>query len=413
MPIKRLQSDTRPRLAPNKEGSNSRREFLKAGAAAVGALCLGCPNAFLTSDGATAFATMESAEGLVTGQSEKEFPLKEAMYYKKLETLRVECQLCPRGCKVADLERGYCGVRENRGGDYYTLVHSRACALHVDPIEKKPFFHYLPGTPALSVAAPGCNVECKFCQNWQISQFRPEQIDCTRRSPEDLVRMAKQSSSPTIAFTYSEPVVFYEYMYDTARMAREQGVTSVVVSNGYIKEEPLVELCKYLDAVKIDLKAFTEKFYKETCSGELKPVLETLKTLKRLGKWFEIVVLIVPTLNDGEGEIREMCSWVLQELGPDVPIHFSRFHPTYKIMNLPPTPVAILERARQIAMDTGLHFAYLGNVPGHEGESTYCPKCKELVIKRVGLVMAKNHLQEGHCGNCQHPIPGVWNVTRE
>ncbi|HHT9120058.1 MAG TPA: AmmeMemoRadiSam system radical SAM enzyme [Candidatus Hypogeohydataceae bacterium YC41] len=384
-------------------GLKARREFLKAGAAALGALCLGCP---------VAMATMESAEeGLVTEQFQGEFPLKEAMHYKKLEALRVECQLCPRGCKIADLERGYCGVRENRGGTYYTLVHSRVCALHIDPIEKKPFFHYLPGTLALSLATPGCNIECKFCQNWQISQFRPEQIDCTSLSPEELVRKAKQNFSPTIAYTYSEPVVFYEYMYDVSRAARGEGISSVMVSNGYIKEEPLVELCKHLDAVKIDLKAFTEKFYKETCSGELKPVLETLKNLKKLGKWFEIVVLIVPTLNDSEGEIKDMCNWVLQELGPEVPIHFTRFHPTYKIKNLPPTPVPVLERARNIAMDTGLYFAYVGNVPGHEGESTYCPKCKELIIKRVGFVVAKNNLQEGHCGNCKHPIPGVWNIN--
>ncbi len=386
---------------PHKE-LNSRREFLKRGALTLGALCFGCQEAF---------ATMESAEGLITEQFEGEFPLKEAMYYKKLETHRVECKLCPRECKIADLERGYCGVRENRGGTYYTLVHSRICALHTDPIEKKPFFHYFPGTPAISVATPGCNIECKFCQNWQISQFRPEQIDCVKLSPEDLVKKAKLSGSATIAYTYSEPVVFYEFMYDSARAAKKEGITSVVVSNGYINEEPLVELCKYVDAVKIDLKAFTDKFYKETCSGELKPVLETLKTLKRLDKWFEIVVLIVPTLNDNEDDTKKMCAWVLKELGPQVPIHFTRFHPTYKIKNLPPTPVAILERARQIALDTGLHFPYVGNVPGHHGENTYCPDCKELLIKRVGFTITRNTLQDGKCHHCQHPIPGVWGVN--
>lgn len=332
------------------------------------------------------------------------------MYYKKLEDVRVECQLCPRGCKIADLERGYCGVRENRGGTYYTLVHSRVCALHVDPIEKKPFFHYLPGAPALSIATAGCNVECKFCQNWQISQFRPEQVDSIKLTPNDVIEHAKKSYSPTIAYTYSEPVIFYEFMYDTARAARQEGISSVVVSNGYIKEEPLVELCKYLDAVKIDLKAFTEKFYKETCSGELEPVLETLLTLKRLGMWFELVVLIVPTLNDGEKELKEMCNWVYNELGPDVPVHFSRFHPTYKIKNLPPTPVRTLERARGIALEAGLNFAYIGNVPGHEGENTYCPDCKEVVIKRVGYTIVHNTIRDGKCHNCEHPIAGVWDL---
>ncbi|MFQ5861976.1 MAG: AmmeMemoRadiSam system radical SAM enzyme [Candidatus Brocadiales bacterium] len=380
----------------------SRREFIKAGIATAGAACLGCSDVL---------AASESAAGaIISSQKDGEFPLYEAMYYKKLEDVRVECQLCPRGCKIADLERGYCGVRENRGGTYYTLVHSRVCALHVDPIEKKPFFHYLPGTPALSIATAGCNVECKFCQNWQISQFRPEQVDSIKLTPNDVIEHAKKSYSPTIAYTYSEPVIFYEFMYDTARAARQEGISSVVVSNGYIKEEPLVELCKYLDAVKIDLKAFTEKFYKETCSGELEPVLETLLTLKRLGMWFELVVLIVPTLNDGEKELKEMCNWVYNELGPDVPVHFSRFHPTYKIKNLPPTPVRTLERARGIALEAGLNFAYIGNVPGHEGENTYCPDCKEVVIKRVGYTIVHNTIRDGKCHNCEHPIAGVWDL---
>ncbi|HCN19343.1 MAG TPA: AmmeMemoRadiSam system radical SAM enzyme [Planctomycetia bacterium] len=380
----------------------SRREFVKAGITAAGALYLGCPDVL---------AASESAAGaVITGKSGGEFTPYEAMFYKKLEDARVECQLCPRECKIADLERGYCGVRENRGGTYYTLVHSRACALHVDPIEKKPFFHYLPGTPAVSVATAGCNVECKFCQNWQISQFRPEQVNSMKLTPSDIVEHAKRSHSPTIAYTYTEPVVFYEFMYDTARAARQEGITSVVVSNGYIKEEPLVELCKHLDAVKIDLKAFTEEFYKDTCSGSLKPVLETLVTLKKLGMWFEIVVLIVPTLNDSEKELKEMCTWVCEELGPDVPIHFSRFHPTYKITNLPPTPVRTLEMARRIAQEAGLNFAYVGNVPGHEGEHTYCPGCKEMVIKRVGYTIVKNTILNGKCQNCEHPIAGVWDL---
>ncbi|MEE9200298.1 MAG: AmmeMemoRadiSam system radical SAM enzyme, partial [Candidatus Brocadiales bacterium] len=250
----------------------SRRGFLKAGIAAAGTACLGCSDVL---------AASESAAGaIISGRGGEEFPVHEAMYYEKLEDDRVECKLCPRDCKVADLERGYCGVRENHGGTYNTLVHSRVCALHLDPIEKKPFFHYLPGTPALSIATAGCNVECRFCQNWQISQFRPEQVDSIKLTPEDVVEYAKKKHAPTIAYTYTEPVVFYEYMYDTAKAAKQEGITSVVVSNGYIMEEPLIELCENLDAVKIDLKGFTEEFYKESCSGELKPVLETLVTLK-------------------------------------------------------------------------------------------------------------------------------------
>jgi pyruvate formate lyase activating enzyme len=373
----------------------SRRNFLKTGMIGTCAFC-------------TCYTPFASTIRASNRYEEDEFPLTEAMYYKQLPDIRVECELCPRVCKVADLERGYCGVRENRGGKYYTLVHSRVCSLNVDPIEKKPLFHYMPGTRAYSIATAGCNIECKFCQNWQISQFRPEQIDNIKLTPEEVIRFAKEKKCETIAYTYSEPVVFYEYMYDTARVGKREGVGSVMISNGYIKKEPLIELCKELSAVKIDFKAFTEKFYKETCSGELKPVLDTLLTLKEIGIWFELVVLIVPTLNDTGEEIKDMCSWINDNLGPDVPIHFSRFHPTYKIRNLPPTPVKTLEKARNIAIESGLNFAYTGNVPGHPGESTYCPDCKEVVIKRVGYTIIQYSLNGNACGNCKHPIPGVW-----
>ncbi len=384
-----------------KEEVISRRTFLKTGMLCAGGISLGYP--LLFSDAASAFQS-------ASGGLEAEFPAKEAMYYKQLEDLRVECLLCPRNCKIADKERGYCGVRENRDGKYYTLVHSRACAMHVDPIEKKPFFHYLPGTNGYSIATAGCNIECKFCQNWQISQFRPEQVESVKLTPEDVVKNAKENGCPTIAYTYSEPVVFYEYVYDTAKLGKENGIGSVMVSNGYIKEEPLKELCKHLSAVKIDFKAFTEKFYKETCSGELKPVLDTLVTLKKIGIWFEIVVLIIPTLNDTDKELKEMCGWIKENLGPDVPIHFSRYHPTYKIKNIPPTPVATLEKARKIAMDAGLNYPYIGNVPGHEGESTFCPHCHKIAIKRVGFTILQNSVKNGKCGDCQHPIPGVWQL---
>ena len=372
----------------------TRRGFLKTGITGTCALCTG-------------YAPFVSAVN-ASGAYEEEFPATEAMYYKKLPEARVECELCPRACQVADLERGYCGVRENRDGTYYTLVHSRVCSLNADPIEKKPLFHYLPSTKAYSVATAGCNIECKFCQNWQISQFRPEQIENIKITPEEVVRFAKERKCDTIAYTYSEPVVFYEYMYDTAVIGKQKGVGSVMISNGYIKKEPLVKLCRELNAVKIDFKAFTEKFYKETCSGELKPVLETLITLKELGIWFEVVMLMVPTLNDSEKELRDMCKWINENLGPDVPIHFTRFHPTYKIKNLPPTPTQTLEMARNIALEAGLNFPYTGNVPGHPGESTYCPGCKKVVIKRVGFTILENSLKGEKCGNCKHPIPGVW-----
>ncbi len=380
--------------------SFSRREFLKV---VAGSMC----STTIASEGLGHSGIL----GYMGGSEARadELPLKESMYYKKLENLRIECEICPRKCKVADLERGYCGNKENRDGKYYTLVYSRPCSVHVDPIEKKPLFHYLPGTPALSIATAGCNIECKFCQNWQISQFRPEQVKNFDLPPEEIVRLAKEHKAPTIAYTYSEPVVFYTYMYDTAKLAKQEGIGSVMISNGYITEEPLVELCKQLSAVKVDLKAFTEKFYKEICSGELKPVLEGLETLKKIGIWYEIVVLIVPTLNDGEQEIREMSMWIKDHLGSEVPVHFSRFYPTYKIKNLPRTPVKSVEKARKIAMEVGLKYVYLGNVFGHEGEHTYCPSCGKVVIRRIGFKILEQNMEDGKCRFCKYPIAGVWS----
>ena len=336
--------------------------------------------------------------------------LKEVSYYKKLPDLKIQCQVCPKQCEIADLERGYCGNKENRKGTYYSLVYAQACAAHIDPIEKKPLFHYLPSTQAFSIAAVGCNFECKFCQNWRIAQYRPEQVESFSLPPHEVVSLAKRKGCPTIAFTYTEPVVYYEYMYDTAQHARNRGIGSVMISNGFIREEPLVNLCKQLNGVKIDLKSFSENFYKEYCSGELKPVLDTLKTLQKIGMWYEIVVLLIPTLNDRDNEIRSMCEWIKSELGVDVPIHFSRFHPMYKIQNLPSTPVKTLETARTIALDVGLHYAYLGNVPGHEGESTYCPGCGKVLIRRVGFHIVTNVLKGGACPSCNRLIPGVWET---
>ncbi|MFQ5878397.1 MAG: AmmeMemoRadiSam system radical SAM enzyme [Acidobacteriota bacterium] len=338
-----------------------------------------------------------------------DLPLTPARWWKELEGLRVECGLCPKKCRVADLERGACGVRENRGGRYYTLVHSRPCSIHIDPIEKKPFNHVLPGTPSLSLATPGCNIECKFCQNWQIAQVRPEQVGTFELRPEQVAALALKHGTPTIACTYTEPVVFSEYVYDVAVAARKAEVRTVLVSNGFILEKPLDDLIAVLGAVKVDLKAYTEKFYREVCGGELKPVLDALRRLREKGMWTEIVVLIVPTLNDGEEEIRGLARFVRGELGPDVPLHFTRFHPSYRIRNLPRTPVRTLERAREIAMAEGLHFVYLGNIPGHPGNNTYCPRCGEIVIRRVGMAMVRNRLTGGRCHNCRRVIPGIWS----
>ncbi len=332
----------------------------------------------------------------------------EARYYKKLPDREIECGLCPRKCRLGDKERGYCGVRENDGGTYYSLVYGKVCALNVDPIEKKPFFHVLPGTKALSLAAAGCNVNCKFCQNWEISQARPEQVRAIDLPPDKAAETAVRYKCPTIAYTYSEPTVYFEYMADTAVEARRRGVRSVVVSGGHINPEPLEDLTKKVAAIKIDLKAFRPEFYKEYVRGDLQPVLDNLVLIKKSGVWLEIVYLVIPTLNDSVDDIRRMARWLAGAVGPDVPLHFTRFSPMYLLKNLPPTPVATLEAVRRAAREEGLRFVYIGNVPGHEAENTLCPKCSTLLIKRFGFQIQQNTLKEGACPNCRTAIPGLW-----
>jgi pyruvate formate lyase activating enzyme len=336
----------------------------------------------------------------------------EARFYEKLPYKKIKCKLCPRECVIDDRERGYCGVRENRGGTYYSLVYSRIVAAHVDPIEKKPLFHFLPGSMAFSVATAGCNVNCKMCQNWDISQVRPEQVTGTFIPPRDLAARCRQYPCPSIAYTYSEPVVFSEYVLDCAEAGRAAGVKSVVISGGYIQQEPLKQLCRRVDAIKIDLKAFSEKYYKEVVNGELKPVLNALATIRKLGTWTEVVYLVIPALNDSDDEFRGLARWIKAELGRDVPLHFSRFHPEYLLKNLPPTPVPTLERAKAICDAEGLEYVYIGNVPGHPAESTFCPKCRRVVVERAGLTVRAMHLDGGKCKFCQQVIPGIWDGSK-
>lgn len=345
-------------------------------------------------------------QNIIAGQSSHQY---QARWYEKIPDKRVKCKLCPRECVVDDRERGYCGVRENWDGVYYTLVYGNPCTYHIDPIEKKPLFHFLPGTTAFSLATVGCNVDCQFCQNWQISQIRPEQADNFDLPPRKVAQLTKESGAPTIAYTYTEPVVFAEYMYDSAVEGNKLGLKSVMISNGYIQETPMRELAEVLSAVKIDLKAFSEKYYREIVSGELKPVLDTLVLLRKLNIWTEIVYLVLPTLNDSDQELRNLVKWMKTDLGSDIPIHFTRFHPQYKMQNLPPTPVKTLERAREIALSEGIHYVYVGNVPGHSGEHTYCPDCQKILIQRKGFWILENRIKKGKCPDCNKVIPGVWS----
>jgi len=336
-----------------------------------------------------------------------------ARYYRKLEGNRVQCDLCPWHCVVSPGERGHCQVRENRHGTYYSLVYGRISAYHNDPVEKKPFFHFMPGTSAFSIASVGCNVDCKFCQNWEIARRSLDEVPFAAFTPDYVVRYAVSAGSKSIAFTYNEPTVSTEFMYDVADIAHDKGIGNLVVSNGFINEKPLKDLCRKVDAYKIDLKSFDESYYRDVVHGRLNPVLDTIVRLRSYGIWTEIVYLVVPTLNDDPERIKAMAQWLYKEAGPDVPVHFSRFYPRYRLRNLPPTPVSTIETCQKIALDAGMHYVYVGNIPGNRGEHTYCPQCGNRVIERIGYTVTSMNLKNGRCGTCGHEIPGRWEDYNE
>ena len=300
-----------------------------------------------------------------------------AAFYKVLSKRMVQCQLCPRNCEVMDGDRGECGVRENRKGIYYSLVYGNPCAVHVDPVEKKPFFHLLPGSRSFSIATAGCNLHCKFCQNWEISQARPEKTDNFDLPPEKVVAGAQEAGCPSIAYTYVEPIIFYEYMTAVARLAKGAGILNTCHSAGYINPEPLEKLAEVLDAAVIDLKAFDPKFYKDLVDGKLEPVLNTLKTLRRKGVHVEIVNLVIPQFNDDPQTISDMCAWIKDELGPLTPLHFSRFYPLYKMQNHFPTPVSTLEKARETGPEGGPEVRLPGQYPRQPGGEHPLPRLRQ------------------------------------
>ena len=320
----------------------------------------------------------------------------------------VRCNLCAQNCRIRPDERGKCRARMNVNGELKSLVYGRPVAVHVDPIEKKPFYHFLPGSDAFSFATSGCPLRCKFCQNWEISQSRPEDFNVSFVSPEAIVEAAIDRRCPIIAFTYNEPTVFMEYMADTAVLAGKRKKHRALISCGFMNAEPLEEMCGFLDAIKIDLKGYSEDFYHNVCDAELRPVLDNIRRIAKRKVHLEIVNLVVPTLNDSEKMLADLADWIMGEIGPDIPVHFTRFHPDYKLLNLPPTPVATLERARNIAMDKGIRYAYVGNVPGHSGNHTYCPKCGKIVIRRDAFFITEQNMEHGNCIFCGSPIAGVW-----
>jgi len=321
----------------------------------------------------------------------------------------IKCELCAQECLIREGERGRCRARIHVDGQLRSLVYGHPVSVHVDPIEKKPFYHYRPGSQAFSLSTTGCPLSCKFCQNWQISQARPEDFPTDFYPPDVVVHSTQKRSVPIIAFTYNEPTVFVEYLTDIARLAAQRDIESVLISCGFMNPDPLGEMCEVLDAIKIDLKGFSRDFYRNVCGAELAPVLRSIKTVAGRGVHLELVNLVVPTLNDSDRMLRELVHWVLNEVGPDVPIHFTRFHPDYQMRNLPPTPVATLERAYAIAKDSGINYPYVGNVPGHPGNNTHCPSCGKVVIRRTAFFVTGITIEGGKCKFCQAPIAGVFD----
>ena len=331
-----------------------------------------------------------------------------AFYQQSLTDEKVKCLLCPHQCILHEGKTGICSTRQNRKGVLYTLAYDNPCSLNIDPIEKKPLFHFLPGSEILSIATAGCNFKCLNCQNWEISQSSPEEIPAYHFTPENIVNEAIRRDIPSIAFTYTEPTVFYEYVYDTANLAHQKNLKTVIVSNGYINEKPLLDLCPFLDGANIDLKCFDTHLYRKLAGGSLEPVLKTLKTLKEQGVWLEITNLIVPTYSDSVEMITSMCKWLVDNGFEDTPLHFSRFFPANQLPDLPPTPIKTLLAAREIAQTAGIKYVYVGNVPALGYENTYCPICEKLLIERTGFTVDKNFLNERKCTFCHAAIPGVW-----
>lgn len=333
---------------------------------------------------------------------------REAMLYDRLGEDKVRCNLCAHRCLIKPGRRGICYVRENRDGTLYTRVYGRVTSQHVDPIEKKPLFHFHPGSRSFSIATPGCNFRCRFCQNWEISQMVREYhlVLGDRATPDQLVATAQRTGSRTIAYTYTEPTIFFEYAYDTARKAHAVGIANIFVTNGYETAEAVDLIAPYLDGANVDLKSFSDRFYRKVCGATLQPVLDTLQRMKQAGIWVEVTTLVIPGHNDDESELRDIARFIVQHLGPEVPWHVSAFRPTYKLTDAPPTAVDTLMRAREIGLLEGLHYVYAGNVPGR-GEDTLCPGCKQPVIRRYGFTVLENRVQNGRCPSCHTPIAGV------
>ena len=334
----------------------------------------------------------------------------EGFLYKKLEGRKVICEVCPNLCLLAHGDRSVCRYKVNMDGKLYSLAYGNPCSVNTDPIEKKPLFHFKPRIKAFSLATTGCNFRCLNCQNWEISQVKPHEVPYTYTLfPDEVVEAARKSGAQSIAYTYSEPVTFFEYMIDTARLARQAGIFNLWVSNGYINQKPLLALCEVLDGATINLKAYSDEVYRGLNGGRLQPVLDTFKTLHGQNIHFEMINLVVPGYTDDDEMVKKMCAWILKNIGPDHPLHFLRFFPRYKLDRLPPTPVSTLTRYRKTAMAEGIRYVYVGNVARHEGNNTYCHNCRKLLIERRGYFIPTYNLIGNECKFCSTVIPGVWH----
>ena len=332
----------------------------------------------------------------------------EGFLYKKKENNKVVCGVCPNRCVLAPGDRSICRSKVNMDGTLYSLTYGNPCAVNLDPIEKKPLYHFIPRSTAFSIATAGCNFRCLNCQNWEVSQAKPHEVRHYELFPSEAVDAAQRSGAKSIAYTYSEAITFIEYMIDVARIAKEKGLYNLFISNGYINKKPLLELCKVLNAANIDFKSLDDTIYRKLNGGRLKPVLNTLKTLHENKIHFEMATLVVPGYTDDAEMIKKMCGWILTNLGPDYPLHFLRFFSKYKLDRLPPTPVSTLIRLRELAMTEGVRYVYVGNIPGHKGNNTYCHNCKRLLIKRQGYFITTYNLESNRCKFCKTVIPGVW-----
>lgn len=336
--------------------------------------------------------------------------MKEALFWESQEHSNIKCSLCPHGCIIPLGKTGICKVRKNINGKLWTLVFPHSTLPNADPIEKKPLYHFLPGTLVFSFGTAGCNLSCKWCQNFSTSHAAPEEVFSVELPPEKIIKICKENNYKIIAYTYNDPVVFYEYVLETAKLAKEAGIKNVIVSNGYINPEPLKELCKYIDAANIDLKSMDEEVYKKYCGAKLQPVLDTLKLLKEKNIFTEVTNLLIPDLNDGKEQINELIKWVIDNLGKDTPLHFSSFFPTHKLTDREATSSETVKNARKQAIEKGMKFVYTGNIKDIDGSTTYCPKCNKALIKRDSYRITENSLKGNGCP-CGEEVTGIWNNT--